>query len=221
MTSLNRQSQQNNYMFYVITLLAFALFVPLFIYRQFGLLDFWWWMSLNLLVLTGLGFLTDKDYWQLIRKDIRKHPSFKVFYGFASALVLYIIFFLGNILVRHIFDFAGGDIQNVYGFKGDAGLWRISLLMLLIIGPGEELFWRAYIQRKLAGKIGKTGGFLLATAIYTLVHVPTGNLILILAALVCGLFWGWLYMKYNSVLMNSVSHIVWDIAVFVLLPFSF
>jgi hypothetical protein len=43
---------------------------------------------------------------------------------------------------------------------------------------------------------------------------------LIVAALVAGLFWGWMYMRYNSMVMNIVSHTVWDIAVFLILPFN-
>jgi membrane protease YdiL (CAAX protease family) len=63
-------------------------------------------------------------------------------------------------------------------------------------------------------------GFILATSLYTAVHVATGNMVLVLAALVCGIFWGWLYMRYKSMLINVVSHTVWDILVFLILPFA-
>jgi hypothetical protein len=42
---------------------------------------------------------------------------------------------------------------------------------------------------------------------------------LILAAAVCGVFWGWLYLRFRSPLLNVVSHAVWDLLVFVILPF--
>ena len=119
-----------------------------------------------------------------------------------------------------LFDFAGEGISNVYAFKGDAEGIRIGLLMLLIIGPGEELFWRAFLQRHFQDRLGKRKGFILATVVYTGVHVLTGNLMLILAALVAGLFWGWMFMKYNSMVMNIISHTVWDISVFLLFPFN-
>jgi membrane protease YdiL (CAAX protease family) len=104
--------------------------------------------------------------------------------------------------------------------KQDAAPIRIGLLMLLVIGPGEELFWRGYLQRRLGLKYGKMTGFILATALYTAVHIATGNMVLVLAAFICGVFWGWLYMRYKSMIINVVSHTVWDIGVFLLLPFS-
>jgi hypothetical protein len=63
-------------------------------------------------------------------------------------------------------------------------------------------------------------GFIFATVLYTVVHIATGNMVLVLAALICGLFWGWLYMRYQSMLINVISHTVWDIGVFLLLPFT-
>ena len=115
---------------------------------------------------------------------------------------------------------AGDGIADVYAFKGDAEGIRIGLLMLLVIGPGEEFFWRGFMQRHFQFRLGKWQGFLLATLIYTGVHVLTGNLMLIVAALVAGLFWGWMFMRYNSMVMNIVSHTIWDISVFLLFPFN-
>jgi membrane protease YdiL (CAAX protease family) len=92
--------------------------------------------------------------------------------------------------------------------------------MLAVIGPGEELFWRGYLQRKLSSKTGKWVGFIIALLMYTGVHIFTGNIMLILAAFICGLFWGWIYLKYNSMVINVISHTVWDIVVFLLLPFN-
>lgn len=41
---------------------------------------------------------------------------------------------------------------------------------------------------------------------------------LILAAGLCGLFWGFLYVQNGSILLNIVSHTVWDVAIFLLFP---
>jgi len=97
---------------------------------------------------------------------------------------------------------------------------RIAALMIFIIGPGEELFWRSFLQRRLQNKSGKYSGFILATGIYTLVHIGSGNVMLVLAAGVCGLFWGYLYLRYGSVTLNIVSHTLWDVTVFLWLPFN-
>jgi membrane protease YdiL (CAAX protease family) len=205
---------------YFTAALAVLMFSPMFVLHQVGPFDFWWWMSANLFVLIMICFFTDWEYPYLLQKDFSKGFLKKTAIGLLSAFLLYIIFFAGNYLSRKWFNFAGSGIENVYKFKGDASGIRIALLMILVIGPGEEIFWRGYLQRKISLKTGKWAGLLLALVLYTGVHVFTGNIMLIMAALICGFFWGWIYLKYNSMLINVISHTVWDIVVFLILPFN-
>jgi membrane protease YdiL (CAAX protease family) len=202
------------------TLLAILLFVPLFITRGLGPIDFWWWLSTNLVILISIVFFLDRSWRQTIAQDMADNMLFKIGMGVLSALLLYVVFFVGNFLSRNIFTFAGSGIQDVYAFKMGVSKFRIALLMIFIIGPGEELFWRGFLQRNLQIKAGKYLGFLLATGIYTLIHLGSGNVMLVLAAGLCGLFWGYLYLRYNSMVLNVVSHTLWDVTVFLWLPFS-
>ena len=204
----------------LISVLAVAMFSPMFVLHQVGSFDFWWWMSTNLVILIGICFITDRGYIYLLRKDFSENILKKTGIGLLSALFLYLLFFAGNYLSRRWFDFAGSGIENVYAFKGDAAGIRIALLMMFVIGPGEEIFWRGYLQRKISARTGKWAGLILALVLYTGVHIFTGNFMLIMAALICGLFWGWMYLKYESMLINVISHTVWDIVVFLLLPFN-
>ena len=204
----------------IITGLAVLLFSPMFVLRQVGPIDFWWWMTINLSVLLLISFVTDREYPYLLLKDLTKNTWKKIGIGLLSAFVLYLVFFIGNYLSRKWFNFASPGIEGVYNFKGDAAGIRIAILMLLVIGPGEELFWRGYLQRKFSQKKGKWAGLFIALVLYTGVHIFTGNFMLIMAALICGLFWGWIYLKYESMLINVISHTVWDIVVFLVLPFS-
>ncbi|MCU0370090.1 MAG: CPBP family intramembrane metalloprotease [Bacteroidales bacterium] len=204
----------------IITALAVLMFSPMFVLRRVGPVDFWWWMTLNLFVLILLALVTDREYLSILIKDFSDQVPKKTGIGLLSALVLYLVFFAGNYLSRLWFDFASPGIDNVYTFKGDAAGIRIAILMLLFIGPGEELFWRGYLQRKLSLKTGKWTGLVIALVLYTGVHIFTGNFMLIMAALICGLFWGWMYLRYRSMLINIISHTVWDIVVFLVLPFN-
>ena len=202
------------------TLLAILLFVPLFITRGLGPIDFWWWLSANLIILISIVFFMDKSWRLAIAQDMAGNILFKIGLGVLSALLLYVVFFVGNFISRNIFTFAGSGIQDVYAFKMGISKFRIALLMIFIIGPGEELFWRGFLQRNLQIKAGKYLGFLLATGIYTVIHLGSGNIMLVLAACVCGLFWGYLYLRYNSMVLNVVSHTLWDVTVFLWLPFN-
>ncbi len=201
-----------------LLLLALALFVPLFLTQGIGPFDFWWWMTANLLVLLALVSWADVPWRRELASDLRDHPARKAVLAMASAGVLYAVFWLGDKATRYLLAGAAHDISAVYAFKGGAPALRIALLMVFVIGPGEELFWRGFLQRRLQDTLGPWSGWLLATAIYASIHVTTGNPILVLAAGVCGAFWGWLYLRYRSMFLNAVSHTVWDIVIFVLFP---
>jgi uncharacterized protein len=196
------------------------LFIPLFVYRGIGLFDFWWWMSASLVILITAGILIDADYVPSLIRDAKSQPVRKIIMGLGAALFLFAVFYIGNELSRRLFMFAGNDINAIYGFKGGAAPIRILVLMALIIGPGEELFWRGFLQKRFSKHFGTVAGYGIATVLYAGVHVASGNVMLVLAAMVCGVFWGFLYYRYNSMIINIVSHTVWDIAVFLIFPFA-
>jgi len=201
-----------------VLVLALLLFVPLFATQGVGPLDFWWWIAGDIVLLLAVVQVVDRQWRRRLVADVKDHAGRKIVLGLASAAALYLVFWLGNQFTRALFARAGSDIAAVYAFKDQAPTLRIVLLMIFIIGPGEELFWRGFLQHRLEIACSRPVGFLLATGIYAAVHLASGNPILVLAAGICGLFWGWLYLRYHSMLLNLVSHTTWDIAVFLLLP---
>ena len=97
--------------------------------------------------------------------------------------------------------------------------WLIALLLLFIIGPAEELFWRGYVQRTLTQRWTANTGFVVTTLIYTAVHLPSMNFMLIMAAFTCGFCWGLLYRLFPQHFPAIVlSHARWDAAAFVWFP---
>jgi len=198
------------------SLLAFILFSLLFLGLTF---HFWWQMVLSVLLLSSWAI------WQQPQDCFEQlvHPKLSwpktILFGIGSALILYLVFAIGNSVSQWLFSFAKQQIGSVYHLKSKQDLWLVSLLMVFIIGPGEEFFWRGYVQKYFQQK-WKLGGLLFTAIIYALVHSLSGNFMLIMAALVCGLFWGWLYYRYKSLWMNMISHAVWDLTIFVLLPLN-
>lgn len=199
--------------------LACALFLPLFASGGIGAFDFWWWMAANAVLLTLCAFLLDTGYGRRIRNDFAAAVPAKILLGVLSAAVLYVVFWAGNELSALLFSWAPSSIAAVYDFKRGASLLRVVLTIGLLIGPGEEIFWRGFLQEGLRARMGKKGAVACATLCYTLVHFTSANPMLLVAAAVCGTFWGILYEWKRSVLLNIVSHVLWDLTVFVLLPF--
>ncbi len=204
----------------LLPLLAVALFVPLFVWRRMGPLGFWEPFAIAAASLTILAVGLDRTFFPFLREDIRTQPGVKIVLGALSAFVLLLVFMAGNATIRTLFPEAGRQIGSVYALGAGVPRLRIVLLLLLLIGPGEELFWRGYLQRAWQARFSARTGWLLAAGLYAAVHVFSGNPVLILAAALCGLYWGALFLGFRSPLMLCVSHALWDILVFVVFPLT-
>ena len=67
-------------------------------------------------------------------------------------------------------------------------------------------------------KWGNVPGCLASTILYGGVHIFSGNVMLILAALVAGAFWGALYLWKRDLLMQIASHSFWSAVIFAVAP---
>ena len=151
----------------LITVAGVVLFSVMFIFKKTDWFGFWYWMSANLIILLSFVFYTDSQNLKLLVNDFKENLVKKAILGLVFALILFMIFYFGNYLLGILYSGAGVEIKRVYDFKQNASDLRILILMLLIIGPGEELFWRGFVQRRLEIKKGKKSGLVLATALYT------------------------------------------------------
>lgn len=176
--------------------------------------DFWTMMTFSALTLTVLA--------KCFRPDILKWPGMKwsdIVLGAGIAAVLWGIFFAGDRISSALFGFARPQVELIYGIKEGISPWLLSALLLLLIGPAEELFWRGYIQRTLSEKWDADKGAAVTLAAYTTVHLPSGNFMLTAAAFTAGLVWGLLYRFFpEKIRAIVISHAIWDAAVFVWFP---
>lgn len=141
-----------------------------------------------------------------------------VLIGLASAAVLYLIFWAGKSVSTALFSFAAQQIDAVYGKGEGASKWMVALLLFFVTGPSEEIYWRGYVQRNLMERFGPWQGWLVTTAIYAGVHVWSFNFMLIGAAAVAGAFWGALYWRLGRLEAVIVSHSLWSMFIFAVLP---
>ena len=198
----------------LLPLLLAASFWFLMFFPYLGLnFNFWLVMSCASLTLTVLAIVLGG------KPDI--HVSWQeLLLGVGIAVVLWFVFWTGDKVSQLLFDFARPQVDLIYGIKGGTPPTVIALLLLFIIGPGEEIFWRGYIQRRLSERWSPNVGFLLATTAYTLIHVASLNFMLVMAAMVCGFLWGGLFRLFPKHFTAIViSHALWDAAAFVWFPF--
>jgi len=138
--------------------------------------------------------------------------------GILAAAVLYGIFFVGNAIAPYIVPGAQGQVGGIYALGSGTERALIFLLLCFVTGPGEEIFWRGFLQGRLMDRWGPGRGFVLTTLIYGAVHVFSLNLMLIMAALVAGAFWGGLYLWRRDLTLVVVSHSLWSAFIFAVAP---
>lgn len=203
----------------IAAILWFLMFSPL----TSGRLNFWLVMSFAAVCLTSLAFVfSDKEERKTLsgfkRLSIRE-LALQFLAGIALAFILWGVFWIGDKLSQALFGFARTQVENVYALKEGYPAWLIALLLLFVIGPAEEIFWRAFIQKNAVGLFNENGAFLFTLACYTFVHIWSFNFMLIMAALVAGAIWGFLYRLRPEMLPALiVSHALWDTLVFILFP---
>lgn len=177
-------------------------------------INFWWMMTVSATILAVLSTLFNKGWW----RQLRWSPS-NILLGVVIAAVLWGIFWTGDKVSSWLFDFARPQVNAIYDMKEGESPWLLSVLMLLLIGPAEEIFWRGYVQRTLSGRFSRNAGFVITTLLYAAVHAGSCNFMLVMAALVAGVVWGGLYRlfpeRFSAVI---ISHALWDAAVFVWFP---
>jgi membrane protease YdiL (CAAX protease family) len=176
--------------------------------------SFWPVMTLTAGVLAAGSMLLE-------RRQLRHLYAFKrehIMIGLLSAVLLYAVFWAGHFFSTLILPFAAGQINSIYTIRNGADPLRIGLLMLFIIGPAEEIFWRGFIQRKLCTRYGLLCGFVFSVAVYALVHVWSLNFMLVAAAAVCGGFWGLMFLATEKLWPCIISHAVWDVMILLIWP---
>jgi membrane protease YdiL (CAAX protease family) len=200
----------------VLALFIGLIFATAFWYVLFGIeaVDFWWGMTLasGLLAIWSLYWAGDK------RTRMFKFQMSHIAWGIFSAAALYIIFYLGDAVSRSVLPFAEAQIDAIYGNRAQADPRLVGALLFFWIGPAEEIFWRGMVQRTLSEYFGANFGWLAGGLIYAAVHAWSGNFVLVMAALIAGLFWGWLYKRFGSLWPGIISHSLWDVTIFLLLP---
>ncbi len=195
-------------------LLAATLWTIMFSPMTAPHVNFWWMMTGSACTLSLCATIFSPGWWREVKIDISN-----ILWGIAIAVALWSIFWIGDKLSQLLFNFARPQVDLIYGMKEGESTWLLTALMLFLIGPAEEIFWRGYIQKKFSQYWNPNIGFIVTTAIYALVHAGSCNFMLTMAALVAGFVWGALYRlfpeKFGAII---ISHALWDVAVFIWFP---
>lgn len=171
---------------------------------------FWYMFTATMLILISYSISNEK---------IENQTSFiiNLFYGTLSGIILYLLFWIGNYLIE-LFNLPfSKEITKLYKSFSPSQIWHYVVLLLIIV-PGEELFWRSFVQKRLSNHMGTILSITVAALLYTTIQMYSGSFIHLFSALFAGVFWGALYAWKKSIPLIIISHLIFDLALFILFP---
>jgi membrane protease YdiL (CAAX protease family) len=96
-------------------------------------------------------------------------------------------------------------MKQVFEIVQGPGQLGISLLLLAVLAPlVEELVFRGLLYGWLAGRWGKTTGWIVSSLAFAAAHTEPAHIILVFPL---GLLFGWLRQRTDSLLPSLVAHI--------------
>lgn len=209
MKNLNFKNKEiNKYIF--LSVVLFIIWYIVFVWQP---LSFWLLMSGGILVLISISLILKG---KSVLPGSLNFSDF--FWGLLSALVLYFIFWIFFKIGNLIFPDISESVKEVYKLADGYNFWFLTGLMLFIIGPGEEIFWRGFLQKHLEKNFSSFKAFIMVAAGYILVHIITGKWILVGASALAGIFWGALYLWKHRLWIVIISHAFWEIIIFLIIP---
>lgn len=139
-----------------------------------------------------------------------KNNSFKMFglgiLGGSLEILLIMLLSLGMGILW--FQSSGFQIFSIAEIMRSLGY---GLLAFILVGFGEEVVFRGYIQKKLMLSIGNKGALLISSLIFMAAHILTyGKLLDFIDVALGGAILGYLYILTDSIYLPAAYHFIYD-----------
>ncbi|MBC2014725.1 CPBP family intramembrane metalloprotease [Listeria welshimeri] len=171
---------------------------------------FWYLYGAGMLFL--LSFVIFND-------DLKKEFSFTkgILPGIFSGIVLYIIFYIGAFILKVMPGGLDNSVEAAFNKYSTNSLIIWSLLIISII-PGEEIFWRGFVLKRLNQYFNHWFSNIFAAVLCMVMMLPSGNFAAIIGIFVASLVWNVMYSYRPSLLMVYLSHLTFAFLLLAALP---
>lgn len=152
----------------------------------------------------------------------RKVNPLSIVAGVATAALLYLVYFVGGAAVDayHPFGVTSSSESAIYSLVASPSLpVYLQAAVLLFDSAGYESYFRGVLQARLRPRFGAYSAPAVALA-DAAVHVATLNPIWIGGTFVSDLFWGLACHYGKGTQASFTSHLVWDLAIFIVRPIT-
>lgn len=195
----------------LVGLLLSLIFIYIMLMFTFSYEEIFWYLyTFTLLVGMAIAVIYSNTKDEL--------PTWKyLIFGIGYGTVTYGIVRLGYIIFTKIDSRIEENVDIFLISFGPSNSWHYVLLIFVIV-IGEELFWRGYVQQTLKKWLPTWAAVLSSSILFSLSLLSSGFYLGVVAALISGLLWGFLYEWKKSMPLIIICHEVFILLLFLILP---
>ncbi|HSJ37821.1 MAG TPA: type II CAAX endopeptidase family protein [Planococcus sp. (in: firmicutes)] len=172
---------------------------------------FWYMYTFALLILMSAAIVYSD-----ILDEMRTWKSFA--YGISAAVVMYAVLFAGYHLLQSLGVGSARSTAEFLSIFTPGSVWHLLLLMFIVV-PGEELFWRGFVQQQLKQYVPVSIAIPIASVLFGFTLWLADFWPGIFAGTAVGLILGYLYEKKRSMPLLIIAHLVLMVLIFIIFPF--
>ena len=136
--------------------------------------------------------------------------------GVGSGVALFVAFIVLLPIVLAIGPLESGAREVLHRAAGIGAIG--APVLFVVIAAAQELFWRGYVQTRLAFEIGDRRAYRVTVVAYAAAYLFALNAAVLLAALAAGTLWSWIRLRTGSLVPGIVSHVVFLLLMYSLYP---
>lgn len=172
---------------------------------------FWYMYTFALLILMSAAIVSNE-----ISDEMRTLKSFA--YGIPAAFAMYAVLYAGYHLLQLLGIGSATATADFLAIFTPSSVWHLLLLMFIVV-PGEELFWRGFVQEQLKQYVPVSIAVPAASVLFGLTLALADFWWGIFAGTAVGLVLGYLYEKKRSMPLLIIAHLILMVLIFIIFPF--
>ncbi|RST75317.1 CPBP family intramembrane metalloprotease [Siminovitchia acidinfaciens] len=194
-----------------LKLIGGIFFAFLLIYVTFdSKVVFWYLYTATILFLISYTIVNEKLDDEASAKEYIKH-------GLWSGIALYLLILTGNWVLSVLPGSLSSQVAAIFKYFSFEFIWHYLVLFFIII-PGEEIFWRGFVLKRLTRCLNPTAAVIGAALLNGAGFFLSGYPVLALAASITGLVWGSLYIWKRSIALVFFSHLIFNLLLLIIFP---
>lgn len=171
---------------------------------------FWYMYTFAMLILLSIAIVFVKIFDELVTWK-------SLIYGLGYGTLLYGFIAIGYQLLNLTPINITGSVESFLTTFAPISIWHYLLLMFIIV-PGEEIFWRGLVQQKLKNYVSTHWAVFISSILFGLALALGGFWPGVGAGIIAGLILGFLYEWKRSLPLIIVAHLVMIVLLFLVLP---